>query len=216
MMVKARGERGASTAALAFCSTADNDYADVEDAQLMTDIAGNGGGEPYVYTVAGDVAASVNRVKNTGQVPLGLFAGDGDVTQLTFTGVGALAEPTLYDAETDTETPLTEGFTLSVSGPSHGRYFIRAKGSGATGIADVTADGADGGVSVYSPEKGTVVVSSGAGITAVDVYSVGGALTASERGVDSTACTVCGVDSGVAIVRVTTQAGTVTRKITVK
>ena len=216
MMVKARGERGASTAALAFCSTADNDYADVEDAQLMTDIAGNGGGEPYVYTVAGDVAASVNRVKNTGQVPLGLFAGDGDVTQLTFTGVGALAEPTLYDTETDTETPLTEGFTLSVSGPSHGRYFIRAKGSGATGIADVTADGADGGVSVYSPEKGTVVVSSGAGITAVDVYSVGGALTASERGVDSTACTVCGVDSGVAIVRVTTQAGTVTRKITVK
>lgn len=216
MMVKARGERGASTAALAFCGTADNDYADVEDAQLMTDIAGNGGGEPYVYTVAGDVAASVNRVKNTGQVPLGLFAGDGDVTQLTFTGVGALAEPTLYDAETDTETPLTEGFTLSVSGPSHGRYFIRAKGSGATGIADVTADGADGGVSVYSPEKGTVVVSSGAGITAVDVYSVGGALTVSERGVDSTACTVCGVDSGVAIVRVTTQAGSVTRKITVK
>lgn len=216
LRITADNESGSCAAMLAYTDNAANAYVAREDAKLMRDILGNGGGEPYVYTVAGDVAASVNRVKNTGQVPLGLFAGDGDVTQLTFTGVGALAEPTLYDAETDTETPLTEGFTLSVSGPSHGRYFIRAKGSGTTGIADVTADGAGGGVSVYSPEKGTVVVSSGAGITAVDVYSVGGALTASERGVDSTACTVCGIDSGVAIVRVTTQAGSVTRKITVK
>lgn len=217
MMVKAQSNAGKSSAALAFSGTADNGFVETEDAQLMTDIVGNGGNAPYVYTVAGDMATSINRIKDVRQVPLGVFAAEGDVIALTFTGVDALLDPTLYDAELNTETPITEGMTLSVDGASHGRYFIRSRGAGdgTTGITDVTAG--DDGVSVYSVVQGQVVVSAGAELREVRVYSVGGALLKSE-GIDGgrTAVTISGVDSGVAIVRVTTADGAATRKITVK
>ena len=70
---------------------------------------------------------------------------------------------------------------------------------------------------MYSVERGQVVVSAGAELCEVRVYSVGGALLKSESvGDGRTALTISGVDSGVAIVRVTTADGVATRKITVK
>lgn len=218
-IITAENESGRSGAALAYADNADNGYDAAEDVQLMRNLLGNNANELSVYTVAGDMATSVNRVKDLRQIPLGVFAADGDVTTLTFTGVEALLEPSLYDAETNTDTPLTEGYTLTVDGASHGRYFIRAKGAGsgsdgATGITDV-----DGGndVSVYSMAARQVTVSSGAEILDVGVYSVGGSLLKRESvGGGSTACTLYGVDSGVAIVRVVTVDGTFIRKITVK
>lgn len=205
-----------SGAVLAYADNADNTFKATEDTRLMRNLLGNNANELSVYTVAGDMATSINRVKDARQIPIGLFAADGDVTTLTFTGVDALMEPTLYDAELNTETPITEGMTLSVDGPSHGRYFIRSRGAGTTGITDVTADGTNG-VSVYSVAPGQVVVSAGAELREVRVYSVGGALLKSES-IDGgrTAVTISGVDSGVAIVRVTTADGVATRKITVK
>ncbi len=206
-----------SGAALAYADNAENAFNATEDVRLMRNLLGNSANELSVYTVAGDNAASVNRVKDMQRIPMGLFAADGDVTTLTFTGVDALLDPTLYDAELNTETPITEGMTLSVDGPSHGRYFIRSRGAGdgTTGITDVTAG--DGGVSVYSVVQGQVVVSAGAELRDVRVYSVGGALLKSESvGDGRTALTISGVDSGVAIVRVMTADGAATRKITVK
>ena len=208
---------GRSGAALAYADNADNTFKATEDARLMRNLLGNNAGELSVYTVAGDIATSVNRVKNLQQIPLGVFAADGDVTTLTFTGVASLLEPSLYDAQTDTDTPLTEGYTLTVSGASHGRYFIRARGAGegATGITDVEA-GTDG-VSVYSVVPRQVTVSAGAGLLEVSVYSVGGAMLAHESvGDGRTALTLDGIDSGVAVVRVVAADGTVTRKIAVK
>ena len=215
MTLLAGNANGSSTALLRFDITANNGFANNEDVQLMTESTGTA--TPMVYTVAGDMATSINRIKDLQQIPIGLFASSGDVTTLTFTGVDALMEPSLYDAELNTETPITEGMTLSVDGPSHGRYFIRSRGAGdgTTGITDVTAG--DGGVSVYSVERGQVVVSASAELRDVRVYSVGGALLKSEC-IDGgrTAVTIGGVDSGVAIVRVTTADGVATRKITVK
>lgn len=206
-----------SGAALAYADNAENAFDANEDVCLMRNLLGNNANELSVYTVAGSNAVSINRVKDLQQIPLGLFANSGDVTTLTFTGVDALLDPTLYDAELNTETPLTEGMTLSVDGPSHGRYFIRSRGvgDGTTGITDVTAG--DGGVNVYSVVQGQVVVSAGAELREVRVYSVGGALLKSES-IDGgrTAVTISGVDSGAAIVRVTTADGVATRKITVK
>ena len=206
-----------SGAALAYADNAENAFNATEDVRLMRNLLGNNANELSVYTVAGSNAVSINRVKDLQQIPLGLFANSGDVTTLTFTGVDALLDPTLYDAELNTETPLTEGMTLSVDGPSHGRYFIRSRGvgDGTTGITDVTAG--DGGVNVYSVVQGQVVVSAGAELREVRVYSVGGALLKSES-IDGgrTAVTISGVDSGVAIVRVTTADGVATRKITVR
>lgn len=213
--ITAENEGGRSGAMLAYADNADNNYNAAEDVQLMRNLLGNNANELSVYTVAGDKAASVNRVKDLQQIPLGVFAADGDVTTLTFTGVEALLEPSLYDAETVTDTPLTEGMTISVDGSSHGRYFIRAKGAGTTGITDAEVGGND--VSVYSMAAHQVTVSSGAELLEVSVYSVGGSLLKRESvGGGSTACTIYGVDSGVAIVRVVTADGTFTRKITVR
>ena len=207
-----------SGAVLAYADNAENAFNAAEDARLMRNLLGNNANELSVYTIAGDKAASVNQVKDLQQIPLGLFAADGDVTTLTFTGTDALLEPSLYDAELNTDTPITEGMTLSVSGASHGRYFIRARGAGegTSGISEVVGD-ADGDVTVYSVAERQVVVSSSAGLRAVRVYAVGGQLLKSESVADDrTAVTLDGVDSGVAIVRVTTAAGTTVKKITVK
>lgn len=209
-----------SGAALAYADNAENAFNATEDVRLMRNLLGNSANELSVYTVAGDMATSVNRINDARQIPLGLFAAEGDVTTLTFTGVDALLEPSLYDAETGTDTPLTEGMTISVNGSSHGRYFIRAKGAGSgsdgsTGVTDVTGGGND--VSVYSVEPCQVVVSSGAELMEVGVYSVGGSLLKRESvGGGSTSCKLYGVDSGVAVVRVVTADGTFTRKITVR
>lgn len=216
MTLLAAGAKGNSTALLRYDAAADNGYAKSEDVQLMRESAGTAA--PLVYTVAGDMAANINQVKDLQQIPLGLFAADGDVTTLTFTGTDALLEPSLYDAELNTDTPITEGMTLSVNGSSHGRYFIRARGAGegTSGISEVVGD-ADGDVTVYSVAERQVVVSSSAGLRAVRVYAVGGQLLKSESVADGrTAVTLDGVDSGVAIVRVTTAAGTTVKKITVK
>lgn len=206
-----------SGAALAYADNADNTFKATEDTRLMRNLLGNNANELSVYTVAGDKAASVNRVKDAQQIPLGVFAADDDVTTLTFTGVAALMEPSLYDAEMNTDTPLTEGYTLTVNGASHGRYFIRAKGAGegTTGITDVETG--DGGVSVYSVAPRQVVVSSGAELLEVSVYSVGGAMLGHESvGGGRTAVTLDGIDSGVAVVRVVTADGQTTRKLVVK
>lgn len=207
-----------SGAALAYADNAENAFNATEDVRLMRNLLGNNANELSVYTVAGDMATSVNRINDARQIPLGLFAAEGDVTTLTFTGVDALLDPTLYDAQNDTETPITEGMELTVNGQSHGRYFIRSRGAGegTTGITDATADG-NGDVSVYSVERGRVVVSSGAGLRSVDIYSVGGSLLKREdAAAGQTALTIDGVDSGVAVVRVATAEGTATRKIVVK
>ena len=206
-----------SGAALAYADNAENAFNATEDVRLMRNLLGNSANELSVYTVAGDNAASVNRVKDMQRIPLGLFAADGDVTTLTFTGVDALLDPTLYDAELNTETPITEGMELTVNGESHGRYFIcsRGAGPGTTGISEVGASGND--VSVYSVVSRQVVISSAAALQDVSVYTVGGALLKHEgASAGQTVMTMDDVESGVAIVRVKTDNGTFTRKITVK
>ena len=206
-----------SGAALAYADNAENAFNATEDVRLMRNLLGNSANELSVYTVAGDNAASVNRVKDMQRIPMGLFAADGDVTTLTFTGVDALLDPTLYDAELNTETPITEGMELTVNGESHGRYFIcsRGAGPGTTGISEVGASGND--VSVYSVVSRQVVISSVAALQDVSVYTVGGALLKHEgASAGQTVMTMDDVESGVAIVRVKTDNGTFTRKITVK
>ena len=75
----------------------------------------------------------------------------------------------------------------------------------------------DGGVSVYSVAPRQVVVSSGAELLEVSVYSVGGAMLGHESvGGGRTAVTLDGIDSGVAVVRVVTADGQTTRKLVVK
>ena len=75
---------------------------------------------PLVYTVAGTKATAINLLVSQQQIPIGVFGEEGEEAVLTFNHVDKLKSPILYDAQTNTETPLTEGMRVSVSLPSHG------------------------------------------------------------------------------------------------
>lgn len=205
-----------SRAILAYADNANNDYADTEDTQLMRDLLGNNANELSVYTVAGDVAASINRVKDLQKIPLGLFATEDAQTTLTFKGVSTLKEPTLYDALENTSTPITEGMTLAINGSSHGRYYICSlgEGNGTTGIDEITSTEED--VKVTSPAHRQIMVTANNGIESVSVYSANGTLLRRVTPAGDTTCTIDGVASGVAVVIVKTANNNDTFKIIIK
>lgn len=168
LVITASGTTKRSTAMLAYDDAAADAFSAGEDAQLITDLTGNGTVAPLAYTVAGTTAASINVVSTTRRIPMGVFAADDEVTTLTFSGTATLRNPRLYDAALQTETPLTDATTLSVSGASHGRYFIISDGAAPTGISGVDGDGATE-LSVYSVTSGEVIVAASAPIGLVNV-----------------------------------------------
>lgn len=205
-----------SGAVLAYADNADNAFNAAEDARLMRDLLGNNANELSVYTVAGDVAASINRVKDLQKIPLGLFATEDAQTTLTFKGVSTLKEPTLYDASQNTSTPITEGMTLDINGSSHGRYYICSlgEGNGTTGIDEITSTEED--VKVTSPAHRQIMVTANNGIESVSVYSANGTLLRRVTPAGDTTCTIDGVASGVAVVMVKTANNNDTFKIIIK
>ncbi len=212
--VRASSEVGTTGASLSYSEEAIDGYNTIEDAVLMEDATWKKDGMPLVYTVADDMAVSVNKLNALTLVPLGCFADDDLEYTLTFVGVGNLNEPSLYDAYTNTDTPLTEGYTLEMVGETHGRYFIRSKGPSVTGIEEV--EDVIYSMSAYSPNAGTIVVSSEAGIETLEVYSLGGILLGKASVGGNMTCTLDGIESGVAIVRACTSVGTFTKKIRVR
>lgn len=205
-----------SGAVLAYADNADNAFNAAEDARLMRNLLGNNANELSVYTVAGDVAASINRVKDLQKIPLGLFATEDAQTTLTFKGVSTLKEPTLYDASQNTSTPITEGMTLDINGSSHGRYYICSlgEGNGTTGIDEITSTEED--VKVTSPAHRQVVVTANSGIEGISIYSANGTLLRRVTPKGETTCTIDGVASGVAVVIVKTASNNETSKIIIK
>ncbi len=213
--VRASNEVGTTGASLSYSEDAIDGYNTIEDAVLMEDATWKKDGMPLVYTVADDMAVSVNKLNALTLVPLGCFADDDLEYTLTFIGVGNLNEPSLYDAYTNTDTPLTEGYTLEMVGETHGRYFIRSKGPSVTGIEEIEEDVVYS-MSAYSPTTRTIVVSSEAGIENVEVYSLSGILLGKASVGGNMTCTLDGIESGVAIVRARTSAGTFVKKIRVR
>lgn len=206
-----------SGAVLAYADNADNAFNAAEDARLMRNLLGNNANELSVYTVAGDVAASINRVKDLQKIPLGLFATEDAQTTLTFKGVSTLKEPTLYDASQNTSTPITEGMTLDINGSSHGRYYIFALGEGdgtTTGIDEITST--EDEVKVTSPIHRQVVVTANSDIEGISIYSANGTLLRRVTPAGDTTCTIDGVASGVAVVMVKTANNNDTFKIIIK
>lgn len=203
-----------SGAVLAYADTASDGFNEGEDALLMTDLAGNKAEGPEVYTVAGSTATAVNRVKEARRIPMGVFAGDGTVTTLTFTGTSTLRNPRLYDAATRQETPLSDGYQLELNGASHGRYFIVSDGPVTSGVSVSNASGSE--LCVYSVIPGEVIVSASVPMGLVRVYSAAGAAVRSVDAGGSDVCRIQGVGSGVVVVSVELPDGSHTRKIVVK
>ena len=162
---------------LAFVSVredASNSYESDKDAVVMidselTDI-------PQVYTVAGDRAAGVNIVKNIQNIPLGIYAGNKEEVTLTIEGISQfIGTLYLYDAVTKKlQTLVGDSHTLTLSGSSHGRYFLRSSDS-PTGNETIHADA----ISIYSPVRGQVFVSANESLKLVQVFTTNGTMVRS-------------------------------------
>lgn len=212
LKITAEDAEGSSSAAVRYAASASNGFG-MEDAQMISGLTGNADNAPKVYTVAGNTAVSVNQLKDAQRIPLGVTAADGSVVTLTFSGVAAVKDAAIYDAELQSETPLYEGYQLTVNGPSYGRYFLIGHGSGTTGI---TETGADGNVSVSSIVPRQVVVTSDTALRSVSVWSAGGALLKKVSPNGNFTCTLNGVDSGIVVVRTETESGSQVTKIRVR
>ena len=211
--VTAQSEGGQSTAVVTFSESADNDFA-AEDAQLLRDESLTGADLPYVYTVAGTTAAAVNRVRDLAQIPLGVFAAEGKSVMLTFTGLDATERAALYDAELQSERPLHEGDQLSLTGSSHGRYFLRLVPAEPTGIAGVT-DGEES-ITVYSVTAGEVIASAPEALTRVEVYDTAGRRVRALNGTGDTVLRADGLTAGTYVVRAATASAQRTVKLVVE
>lgn len=212
LKITAEDAEGSSSAAVRYAASASNGFG-MEDAQMISGLTGNADNAPKVYTVAGNTAVSVNQLKDAQRIPLGVKAADGSVVTLTFSGVAAVKDAAIYDAELQSETPLYEGYQLTVNGPSYGRYFLIGHGSGTTGI---TETGAEGNVSVSSIVPRQVVVTSDTALRSVSVWSAGGALLKKVSPNGNFTCTLNGVDSGMVVVRTETESGSQVTKIRVR
>lgn len=213
LKITAEDAEGSSSAAVRYAASASNGFG-MEDAQMISGLTGNADNAPQVYTVAGNTAVSVNQLKDAQRIPLGVTAADGSVVTLTFSGVAAVKDAALYDAELQSETPLHEGYQLTVNGSSYGRYFLIGKGSGTTtGISDVETDG---NVSVSSILPRQIVVTSDAELRSVSVWSVSGALLKKATLNGDYTCTLNNVDSDVVVVRTETANGTQMTKLRVR
>lgn len=157
-----------SRAAVAYDMAASADYEVSEDAELFLD--SNLGDVPMVYTVAGTMAASINRTSELYNIPLGVYGSKQEMVTLSFGGLTQFSSATLYDAQEQTETPLHEGKTVSVPAGTSGRYFLRA---GTPTGNEVIARNA---FLVYSVGGGKVMVtSSNTPLKDIRVYTMGGA-----------------------------------------
>lgn len=213
LKITAEAAEGSSSAAVRYAASASNGFG-MEDAQMISGLTGNADNAPQVYTVAGNTAVSVNQLKDAQRIPLGVTAADGSVVTLTFSGVAAVKDAALYDAELQSETPLHEGYQLTVNGSSYGRYFLIGKGPGTTtGISDVETDG---NVSVSSILPRQIVVTSDAELRSVSVWSVSGALLKKATLNGDYTCTLNNVDSDVVVVHTETANGTQMTKLRVR
>lgn len=201
LQIEAADSHGSSQALLSYSAQADNACAG-EDAVLLSNLSGNATAAPQVYTVAGNTAVSVNWLKDAQQIPLGVFAAtEDDEVTLTFTGLGALRSPRLYDAELNTETLLSEGYQLTVKGSSHGRYFLRSLGGALTGLTPTTTDPE---LTVYSVRPGELIVSSNATLQSVQVFTADGRrLSPVVQSQSDCVWRLSGVDKGVVLIKAT-------------
>lgn len=212
LKITAEAAEGSSSAAVRYAASASNGFG-MEDAQMISGLTGNADNAPKVYTAAGNTAVSVNQLKDAQRIPLGVTVADGSVVTLTFSGVAAVKDAALYDAELQSETPLYEGYQLTVNGPSYGRYFLIGHGSGTTGITETPVEG---NVSVSSIVPHQVVVTSDTGLRSVSIWSAGGALLKKVTPEGNYTCTINGVNSGVVIVRIDTATDSHVNKIRVR
>lgn len=160
-----RGEMK-SVAKLVTSDTADNGYEASEDAVVLLDSELDAA---MVYTVSGSRAAQVNAMKEISNVGLGIYNENDDEATVTISGLSQMASPLyLYDAQTRKSVELSgDSYTMQITGDSHGRYYLRNS---------AMADELENTISIYSAQRGQVIVSALQPVREIKVFNVSGAL----------------------------------------
>ena len=206
LTLTAKSEAGMSRAAVVQKGDASNQYEADNDAVTLLDSELDA---PTVYTVAGNYAAAVNALHDYKNVPLGVYAKDGEDVELTLEGASQLVEPLyLYDAVLRSTTPIEgDSYTLRLTGSSHGRYFLTTD----EGIR------AESEIRIYSPADGQLIVASTLSdpLKQVLVYDLNGRLVESRQNLGTTLCRL-NVPGGIYIIRAVSGQGEEQAKLKVR
>ena len=206
LTLTATSKQGQSRAAVVQKSDASNQYEADKDAVALLDSEIDA---PMAYTVAGNYAAAVNAIHDYKNVPLGVYAKDGEEVELSIEGASQLVSPLyLYDAVTRSTTPIDgDSFTLNLTGSSHGRYFLTTD----EGIK------AEGDIRIYSPADGQLIIASTPSdrLKQVQVYDLNGRMVESRQNVGTATCQLY-VPGGIYIVRVQSEQGEAQAKLKIK
>ena len=206
LTLTASSKQGQSRAAVVQKSDASNQYEADKDAVALLDSEIDA---PMAYTIAGNYAAAVNAIHDYKNVPLGVYAKDGEEVELTIEGASQLVSPLyLYDAVTRSTTPIDgDSFTLNLTGSSHGRYFLTTD----EGIK------AEGDIRIYSPADGQLIIASTPSdrLKQVQVYDLNGRMVESRQNVGTATCQLY-IPGGIYIVRVQSEQGEAQAKLKIK
>ena len=194
-----------STAKVVVCNDADDEFVDDEDVELLnnSDIED----VPQVYTVAGNLAAALNKLSNINFLPLGIIAKeDGNVMR---NGAAVNVEISanryvtdklfVFDAKMGTFTPADA--PISIMANEHGRYYIT------TSTYNLKQHNDEANIKCFSPNSGTITVSSpNIAIANVRIYNAEGLLVTSALDINQASWTK-NIGCGLFIVKAETKDG---------
>lgn len=175
---------------------ADGDFNDDEDIELLNnteleDI-------PQVYTIAGTQAAALNTLPKIGILPFGVIAKEKKMVAVELEANRYLDAPLyILDAKTGTYTPADHAIEIEAN--EHGRYYIT------TAMYNIESDSEDNNILCFSPQSGTITVSSlASNLASVSIYTIDGKLLTSASGINATSWQKQ-VATGIYIIKVATE-----------
>lgn len=164
-----------SRAVIAYDRAASEAYKANEDAELFLD--SNLSDLPSIYTVAGTMAASINRTSVLWNIPVGTYSNrsgnngnNPETVTLTFEGLDRFTGTTLYDVEKKTETALHHNSSITIAANTYGRYFLRA--GTPTGNEKVETET----IRIYTIVRGQLIVTATENLQTVAIYDFAGRL----------------------------------------
>lgn len=175
---------------------ADGDFNNDEDIELLNnteleDI-------PQVYTIAGTQAAALNALPKIGILPFGVIAKEKKMVAVELEANRYLDAPLyILDAKTGTYTPADHAIEIEAN--EHGRYYIT------TAIYNIENDSEGNTIRCFSPQSGTITVSSlASNLASVSIYTIDGKLLTSASGINATSWQKQ-VATGLYIIKVATE-----------
>ena len=175
---------------------ADDDFNNDEDIELLNnteleDI-------PQVYTIAGTQAAALNALPKIGILPFGVIAKEKKMVAVELEANRYLDAP-LYILDAKTGTYTLADHAIEIEANEHGRYYIT------TAIYNIENDSEENTIRCFSPQSGTITVSSlASNLASVSIYTIDGKLLTSASGINATSWQKQ-VATGLYIIKVATE-----------